>query len=61
MHLRQPDLPIRLKYDLPLVKPDRATFYLGGDLTGKGYTEFPVSDALTEGKLLSTAMESCLD
>ena len=46
--IQQSDLPIRLMYDLPLANPDRATFYLPGDLTTKGYTDFPVADAHIE-------------
>jgi NADPH2 dehydrogenase len=49
--LQQPDLAARLIYDLPLTKPDRATFYLAGDLTEKGYTDFPAADVQTEWKL----------
>jgi len=30
-------------HDLPLTKYDRSTFYLHGDLTGKGYTDWPVA------------------
>ncbi|KAJ8595591.1 hypothetical protein M405DRAFT_806946, partial [Rhizopogon salebrosus TDB-379] len=49
-----PDLPLRLMNNLPFTKYDRSTFYLPGDLTGKGYTDFPVSDHLhtaSEGRL----------
>jgi hypothetical protein len=48
---QQPDLPARLIYDLPLAKPDRTTFYLAGDLTEKGYTDFPAVDIPTERQL----------
>ncbi|KAG0697557.1 hypothetical protein DFH29DRAFT_878615 [Suillus ampliporus] len=51
LYIPNPDLPMRLMYDLPLAKPDRATFYLSGDLTGKGYTDFSVADVETERKL----------
>ena len=37
----QPDLPFRLQKDLPLNAYDRETFYLPGDATGKGYTDYP--------------------
>ncbi|OAX42780.1 FMN-linked oxidoreductase [Rhizopogon vinicolor AM-OR11-026] len=50
LFIPNPDLPIRLKYDLPLAKPDRATFYMIGDHTPAGYTDFPASDALIEGQ-----------
>ncbi|KAG1758403.1 NADH:flavin oxidoreductase/NADH oxidase [Suillus occidentalis] len=48
LYISNPDLPVRLLYDLPLAKPDRTTFYLAGDLTEKGYTDFPAADAQTE-------------
>ncbi|KAG1886763.1 NADH:flavin oxidoreductase/NADH oxidase [Suillus subluteus] len=51
LYIPNPDLPARLIYDLPLAKPDRATFYLAGDLTEKGYTDFPAADVPTEQKL----------
>jgi NADPH2 dehydrogenase len=46
---QQPDLTIRLMYDLPLAKPDHATFYLPGDLTGKNYIDFPTADVTQNG------------
>jgi len=39
--LANPDLPTRLKKDLPLNKYDKATFYIPGDASGKGYTDYP--------------------
>ncbi|KAG1819035.1 uncharacterized protein BJ212DRAFT_1495228 [Suillus subaureus] len=51
LYIPNPDLPARLIYDLPLAKPDRATFYLAGDLTEKGYTDFPAANVPTERKL----------
>ncbi|KAG1874880.1 NADH:flavin oxidoreductase/NADH oxidase [Suillus subluteus] len=44
LYIPNPDLPARLIYDLPLAKYDRATFYLAGDLTEKGYTDLPAAD-----------------
>ncbi|KAE9400172.1 FMN-linked oxidoreductase, partial [Gymnopus androsaceus JB14] len=37
--ISNPDLPLRLKNNLPLSAYDRATFY-GGDESGKGYTDY---------------------
>lgn len=37
----QPDLVRRLKEDIPLAEYDRSTFYVPGDYSGKGYTDFP--------------------
>ncbi|KIK43902.1 hypothetical protein CY34DRAFT_803333 [Suillus luteus UH-Slu-Lm8-n1] len=51
LYITNPDLPARLIHDLPLAKFDRATFYFPGDLTEKGYTDFPVADIPTERKL----------
>ncbi|KIK69105.1 hypothetical protein GYMLUDRAFT_153135 [Collybiopsis luxurians FD-317 M1] len=39
--LANPDLPFRLEKNLPLNEWDRATFYLPGDTSGKGYTDYP--------------------
>ncbi len=39
--IANPDLPYRLKFDLPLNKYDRSTFYGGG---AAGYVDYPVSD-----------------
>ncbi|KAJ8595588.1 hypothetical protein M405DRAFT_806941 [Rhizopogon salebrosus TDB-379] len=53
-YISNPDLPLRLMNNLPFTKYDRSTFYLPGDLTGKGYTDFSVSDDLrtaSEGRL----------
>jgi hypothetical protein len=47
--LQQPDLTIRLMYDLPLAEPDHATFYLPGDLAGKNYIDFPTADVTQNG------------
>ncbi|KAG2117026.1 NADH:flavin oxidoreductase/NADH oxidase [Suillus discolor] len=50
LYIPNPDLPARLIHNLPLAKPDRATFYLNGDLTEKAYIDFPAADVLTEVK-----------
>ncbi|KAJ8487870.1 hypothetical protein ONZ45_g14167 [Pleurotus djamor] len=39
--LANPDLPLRWKLDLPLNPYNRPTFYLHGDDTGLGYTDYP--------------------
>ncbi|KAL0953036.1 hypothetical protein HGRIS_007238 [Hohenbuehelia grisea] len=39
--IANPDLPHRLARDLPLTQYDRSSFYLAGDATGKGYTDYP--------------------
>ncbi|KAJ3786218.1 NADH:flavin oxidoreductase/NADH oxidase [Lentinula aff. detonsa] len=37
--ISNPDLPLRLKADIPLAQYDRTTFY-GGDESGKGYIDY---------------------
>jgi N-ethylmaleimide reductase len=39
-YLANPDLPRRLKENLPLNTPDEATFYASGP---KGYTDYPTA------------------
>ena len=38
----QPDLPFRLREDIPLTTPDGSTFY--GPPTAEGYTTYPFSE-----------------
>ncbi|EEB92393.1 hypothetical protein MPER_09104, partial [Moniliophthora perniciosa FA553] len=38
--ISNPDLPIRLEKDLPLTKYDRSKFYIVGDTSGQGYTDY---------------------
>ncbi|KAJ8697665.1 hypothetical protein PTI98_004445 [Pleurotus ostreatus] len=45
--LANPDLPLRWKDDLPSNAYDRSTFYVMGDGTGKGYTDYPFLDGTT--------------
>lgn len=39
--VNKPDLPRRLKEDIPLTPYDRSTFYVPGDTSGKGYIDYP--------------------
>ncbi|KAE9410237.1 NADH:flavin oxidoreductase/NADH oxidase [Gymnopus androsaceus JB14] len=39
-YIANPDLPYRLKYNIPLNKYDRSTFYIPGDASGRGYTDY---------------------
>ena len=51
---QQPDLPIRLQKNLTLTRPDRSTYYLRGNLTPLGYSDWPFADGPAigvEGKL----------
>ena len=38
----QPDLPFRLREDIPLTAPDQSTFY--GPPTAEGYNTYPFSE-----------------
>ncbi|KAH7929172.1 FMN-linked oxidoreductase [Leucogyrophana mollusca] len=44
LYIPNPDLPRRLKEDLPLTKGDRATYYQLGDLSPKGYSDWPFAE-----------------
>ncbi|KAJ3988775.1 hypothetical protein F5890DRAFT_315206 [Lentinula detonsa] len=39
--IANPDLPYRLMNNVPLNHYDRSTFYLMGDASGRGYTDYP--------------------
>ncbi|KAK7031116.1 hypothetical protein VNI00_013721 [Paramarasmius palmivorus] len=39
--ISNPDLPLRLKNDIPLTPYDRRTFYVHGDTNARGYTDYP--------------------
>ncbi|KIY64624.1 FMN-linked oxidoreductase [Cylindrobasidium torrendii FP15055 ss-10] len=43
--ISNPDLVRKLKENLPLTKYDRAMFYIPGDWTGLGYTDYPFAPA----------------
>ncbi|OAX35621.1 FMN-linked oxidoreductase [Rhizopogon vinicolor AM-OR11-026] len=49
LYIPNPDLPIRLMHDLQVATYDRATFYIPGDYTGRGYTDFPGADDVPTG------------
>ncbi|KAF7975567.1 hypothetical protein HWV62_9263 [Athelia sp. TMB] len=40
-YIANPDLPKRLKEDIPLTPGNRKTYYIPGDFTGVGYTDYP--------------------
>ncbi|KAH7878533.1 uncharacterized protein C8R40DRAFT_1037889 [Lentinula edodes] len=42
-YISNPDLPRRLFKNLPLTPYDRSTFYLQGDASGRGYTDWPAA------------------
>ncbi|KAL0572078.1 hypothetical protein V5O48_009896 [Marasmius crinis-equi] len=41
--LANPDLPYRLKYNIPLTAHDKSTFYLAGSVEARGYTDYPLA------------------
>ncbi|KII83267.1 hypothetical protein PLICRDRAFT_169021 [Plicaturopsis crispa FD-325 SS-3] len=43
-YIANPDLPFRLKYDIPLAVPDRRTYYVYGSTDTKGYIDYPFAD-----------------
>ena len=50
----QPDLPVRLRENIPLTPGDRSKYYLGGNLTPFGYNDWPFADGSVreiDGKL----------
>ncbi|KAJ7182994.1 hypothetical protein C8R43DRAFT_868356 [Mycena crocata] len=42
--LSNPDLPDRLRHDIPLNEYDRLTFYVPGSLDPNGFTDYPFAD-----------------
>ncbi|KAK0445625.1 uncharacterized protein EV420DRAFT_1717322 [Desarmillaria tabescens] len=40
-YISNPDLPTRLEKNIPLAKYDRPTFYVSGDTSGVGFTDYP--------------------
>ncbi|KAJ4490199.1 FMN-linked oxidoreductase [Lentinula aciculospora] len=46
-YISNPDLPYRLMENIPLTRYDRSTFYLMGDTTGRGYTDYPFATSKT--------------
>ncbi|KAK7442714.1 hypothetical protein VKT23_015960 [Stygiomarasmius scandens] len=44
LFLANPDLPRRIKHDIPFNKYDRTTFYIPGSSDAKGYTDYPFAD-----------------
>ncbi|KZP33443.1 FMN-linked oxidoreductase [Athelia psychrophila] len=43
-YIANPDLPTRLKDDIPLTRGNRETYYMPGNFTGLGYTDYPFAD-----------------
>ncbi|KAL0952979.1 hypothetical protein HGRIS_007191 [Hohenbuehelia grisea] len=46
-YISNPDLPLRLQKNLPLSPYDRATFYLAGNFSPLGYTDYPFATVET--------------
>ncbi|KIK79493.1 hypothetical protein PAXRUDRAFT_834065 [Paxillus rubicundulus Ve08.2h10] len=45
LYISNPDLPARLQQDIPLTPSDRSTYYLTGNLTPFGYSDWKFADA----------------
>ncbi|KAF9238925.1 hypothetical protein BU15DRAFT_88172 [Melanogaster broomeanus] len=43
-YIANPDLPARLRKNIPLAPGDRSTYYLQGNLTPTGYNDWPFAD-----------------
>ncbi|KAG9317093.1 hypothetical protein JVU11DRAFT_1280 [Chiua virens] len=48
LYMPNPDLPVRLRKNLPLTRGDRSTYYLSGNLTPFGYNDWPFADGKVE-------------
>ncbi|KAE9392574.1 NADH:flavin oxidoreductase/NADH oxidase [Gymnopus androsaceus JB14] len=46
-YISNPDLPKRLLKNLPLTPYDRSTFYLAGDASGRGYSDWPFAEEVS--------------
>ena len=42
--ISNPDLPLRWRHDIPLTEYNRDTFYLQGDASPTGYTDYPFAE-----------------
>ena len=56
--LANPDLPRRLRENLPINVPDESTFYAGGE---EGYTDYPTWDEIESGEADADTIESLED
>ncbi|KAG7441249.1 FMN-linked oxidoreductase [Guyanagaster necrorhizus] len=43
-YISNPDLPTRLEKNIPFTKYDRPTFYVSGDTSGVGFTDYPFAE-----------------
>ena len=46
--ISNPDLPLRWRHDIPLTEYNRDTFYLQGDASPTGYTDYPFAEKTVE-------------
>ncbi|KAF8837212.1 FMN-linked oxidoreductase [Paxillus ammoniavirescens] len=51
LYISNPDLPARLQNDTPVIPGDRSTYYLPGNLTPLGYSDWPFVDGNVGGRL----------
>ncbi|TRM56593.1 hypothetical protein BD626DRAFT_635696 [Schizophyllum amplum] len=53
--ISNPDLPSRWRHNIPLTPYNRDTFYLVGDASSRGYTDYPFAEKIKESADLRTA------
>ncbi|KAJ3756577.1 NADH:flavin oxidoreductase/NADH oxidase [Lentinula raphanica] len=58
--ISNPDLPDRLMRNLPLAPFDRDTFYVRGDTSGRGYTDYPFHKPDAEGLTPKEVLDNLL-
>ncbi|KIJ16015.1 hypothetical protein PAXINDRAFT_75914 [Paxillus involutus ATCC 200175] len=51
LYISNPDLPARLQKDTPVIPGDRSAYYLPGNLTPLGYSDWPFADGSVGGRL----------
>ncbi|KAJ4490489.1 hypothetical protein J3R30DRAFT_86455 [Lentinula aciculospora] len=59
--ISNPDLPFRIVHNLPLAPYDRNTFYIRGDNSGHGYTDYPFYTTGAQGLTTQEAFEKLVN
>ncbi|KAI9572306.1 hypothetical protein HD554DRAFT_2036298 [Boletus coccyginus] len=49
LYISNPDLPVRLRENIPLTAKDRSKYYMAGNLTPFGYSDWPFADGSVRG------------
>jgi len=63
LYISNPDLPLRIKENIPFTPYNRKTFYVPGDLPGTevGYIDYPFSDASKHREVTSVGLARSLE